>query len=380
MEGRVGAFVDCSRPSPFSRFLSAPTMSPVSQPTAHSVDALLRSPGAGVLDRFGRALQDVRISVTDRCNFRCTYCMPREVFGPEHAFLPKTELLGFDELERVVRAFVRLGVRRVRITGGEPLLRPDLPEFIARIDSIPGVQDIALTTNGVLLAAHAAALQAAGLSRVTVSLDGLNRAVFRAMADSDVPVQKVLEGIGAARRCGLSPVKINMVVRRGVNESEILPMAERFAREGYVLRFIEYMDVGSTNGWRLEDVVPAREILEALGGAARLEQLPAKHPGETARRYRLRGAAGEIGVISSVSAPFCRDCTRARVAANGQLHTCLFGPGVLDLRALIRSGAADEDLVQRIREVWSQRADRYSELRADATSPGDKTEMSVLGG
>lgn len=347
---------------------------------AYPVDAVLRAPGAAARDRLGRALQDVRISVTDRCNLRCTYCMPREMFGPEHAFLPKGELLSFGELERVVRAFVHLGVRRVRITGGEPLLRPGLEDLIGRIASIREVEDIALTTNGVLLASQVEALHGAGLRRVTVSLDGLNPAVFRAMADSEVKVEKVLEGIEAARRCGLVPVKINMVVRRGVNESEIVPMAERFAQEGYVLRFIEYMDVGSTNGWRLEDVVSSGEILETLGGSARLEPLPAKHSGETARRYRLRGTSGEIGVISSVSAPFCRECTRARLAANGLLHTCLFGAGVLDLRALLRSDATDVDLINRINATWSSRVDRYSELRAEATPSGGKTEMSVLGG
>jgi cyclic pyranopterin phosphate synthase len=325
-------------------------------------------------------LRDVRISVTDRCNFRCTYCMPREIYGPGHAFLPQSELLTFAELERVARVFALAGARRIRITGGEPLLRPRLEELIARLAAIPEVEDIALTTNGVLLAQQASALKAAGLRRVTVSLDGLREEVFRAMSDTALSVQAVLDGIEAARACGFDPVKVNMVVRRGVNEGEVVPMAKKFAREGYVLRFIEYMDVGSTNGWRLQDVVPAGEILQTLGGMECLEELPPQHSGETARRYRLRGGAGEIGVISSVSEPFCRGCTRARVAANGRLHTCLFGAGVLDLRALIRAGLSDVELLERIRSAWAQRSDRYSELRASETSPGGKTEMSVLGG
>ena len=338
-------------------------------------------PGSGpARDVFGRAIEDLRVSVTDRCNFRCTYCMPREVFGAAHSFLPPGSLLTFGELERLVRLFVAAGVRRVRITGGEPLLRPNLPALIARIAAVHGLEDISLTTNGVLLATQAGALRSAGLKRVTVSLDGLRPEIFRAMADSEVPVQTVLAGIAAAHGCGFHPVKINMVVRRGVNEGEVLPMAEKFASEGYVLRFIEYMDVGSTNGWRWEDVVPAAEILERLGGASRLERLPPGHAGETATRYRLPGRAGELGVISSVSAPFCRGCTRARISSDGQLHTCLFGPGILDLRGLLRKGISDADLLSRIRTAWARREDRYSELRAGDIRSGGKAEMSVLGG
>lgn len=351
---------------------------------SHSASDLVGTAGESsrgdFVDALGRSLRDLRISVTDRCNFRCPYCMPRSVFGVEHTFLPNPELLSFSELERVIRLFVLGGVRKIRITGGEPLLRPGLADLVGRISRIDGIEDIALTTNGVLLAGQALALRAAGLRRITVSLDALDDGVFERMADSKIGCEKVLDGIAVAREAGFSPVKINMVVRRGVNESEIVPMAEKFCRPGYELRFIEYMDVGSTNGWRLADVVPSQEIFERLGGAEMLEKVEPRNPGETARRYRFRTGGGEIGLISSVSSPFCGQCTRARIAANGQLHTCLFGPGMLDLRALMRSGATDADLLEKLRGIWARRSDRYSELRARETGAGGKAEMSVLGG
>src|SRR6266536_1277416 len=275
-------------------------------------------------DTLARPLRDLRISVTDRCQFRCTYCMPREVFGRDFVFLPREQLLTFEELTRLARLFAGLGVRKLRLTGGEPLLRRDLDKLVAMLAGIGGIGDIALTTNGALLAGKAQALAAAGLRRVTVSLDSLDATVFLALNDAGFPVARVLEAIAAAADAGLAPVKVNMVVRRGVNEQSILPMAAHFRHSGHVLRFIEYMDVGTTNGWRLDDVVPAAEIISLIGGQWPLEPAAPGYPGEVARRYRYRDGAGEIGVVASVTQPFCRGCTRARLSADGQLYTCLF--------------------------------------------------------
>jgi GTP 3',8-cyclase len=334
-------------------------------------------------DALARPLRDLRISVTDRCQFRCTYCMPREVFGREFAFLPREQLLTFEELARLARIFAGLGVRKLRLTGGEPLLRRDLDKLVAMLAAIDGITDIALTTNGALLARHAGSLAAAGLRRVTVSLDSLDDAVFMKLNDAQFPVAKVLDAIAAAAATGLAPVKVNMVVKRGVNEQSILPMAAHFRRTGHVLRFIEYMDVGTTNGWRLDDVVPAAEIISVVGEQWPLEPLAPTYPGEVASRYRYRDGGGEIGIIASVTQPFCRGCTRARLSAEGQLFTCLFGAAGHDLRGPLRSGANDEVLRELAAGIWARRADQYSELRTRDTRRAKrrpKVEMSHIGG
>jgi cyclic pyranopterin phosphate synthase len=344
----------------------------------------MASADAPVADTLARPVRDLRISVTDRCQFRCTYCMPREVFGRDFAFLPREQLLTFEELARVARIFAGLGVRKLRLTGGEPLLRRDLDTLVAILAGIGGIEDIALTTNGALLAQRAPALAAAGLRRVTVSLDSLDDAVFMAMNDAAFPVAKVLDAIAAAAAAGLEPVKVNMVVKRGVNEQSILPMAANFRHSGHVLRFIEYMDVGTTNGWRLDDVVPAAEIIARIGGQWPLEPIVANYPGEVATRYRYRDGAGEIGVIASVTQPFCRGCTRARLSADGKLYTCLFAAAGHDLRAPLRAGASDQALRDQIAAIWTRRADRYSEQRTRHTSrtwqAKPKVEMSRIGG
>jgi GTP 3',8-cyclase len=335
-------------------------------------------------DTLARPLHDLRISVTDRCQFRCTYCMPREVFGHDFVFLPRAQLLTFEELTRLARIFTGLGVRKLRLTGGEPLLRRDLDKLVAMLAAIDGIDDIALTTNGALLAGKAQVLAAAGLRRVTVSLDSLDDAVFMALNDAGFPVAQVLEAIAAAAQAGLAPVKVNMVVRRGVNEQSILPMAAHFRHSGHVLRFIEYMDVGTTNGWRLDDVVPAAEIISEIGGRWPLEPIEAAYTGEVARRYRYRDGAGEIGVIASVTQPFCRGCTRARLAADGQLYTCLFAAAGHDLRGPLRAGASDQALREQISAIWTLRTDRYSEQRTRHTSRTQRVkprvEMSHIGG
>jgi len=331
-------------------------------------------------DTLGRPLHDLRISVTDRCNFRCVYCMPREFFGRDHAFLPRAELLTFEEITRLVEVFTRLGVEKVRLTGGEPLVRRDLPDLVARLAGINGVRDLTLTTNGVLLGEHAAALAAAGLRRVTVSLDADDDETFMRMNDAGVPVARVLAGIDAAEAAGLGPTKVNMVVKRGWNEHAVLPMARRFRGTGRVLRFIEYMDVGHSNGWRLDEVVTAAEILEAVGAEFPLEPMPPTHPGEVAERYRYTDGTGEIGVIASVSRPFCGGCSRARVSADGQLFTCLFATAGHDLRALVRGDASDADLEAHLRGIWGARTDRYSEIRSAETTGLVKVEMSYIGG
>jgi len=331
-------------------------------------------------DTRGRPLHDLRISVTDRCNFRCVYCMPRAVFGPDHAFLPRAELLTFEEIARLVRIFTGLGVEKVRLTGGEPLVRRELPSLVAELAEIPGVRDLTLTTNGVLLPEHAAALKAAGLHRVTISLDADDDATFVRMNDSGVPVSRVLAGIEAAEAAGLGPIKLNMVVKRGWNEHAILPMARRFRGSGRILRFIEYMDVGHSNGWRLDEVVSADEIERTIASEFPLEPMPATNPGEVAERYRYADGGGEIGIIASVSRPFCGDCNRARLSADGRLYTCLFATTGHDLRALLRGGASDEELTASVRAIWEEREDRYSEIRSADTVALPKVEMSYIGG
>jgi len=331
------------------------------------------------LDTLGRPLHDLRISVTDRCNFRCVYCMPKEIFGKDFQFLPRAEILTFEEIERLVRIFVGLGVQKIRLTGGEPLVRRDLERLVEKLAAL-GDLDLTLTTNGSLLAQKANALAAAGLRRITVSLDSLDDATFRTMNDVDFPVAKVLAGIEAARAAGLSPIKINMVTKRGVNESSIVPMARYFKGTGMTLRFIEFMDVGSTNGWRLDDVVPAREIVALIDREMPLEPMAPAYRGEVANRYRYKDGSGEIGIIASVTQPFCADCTRARLSADGSLYTCLFATQGHDLRALVRGGATDEEIVKAIAAVWTERTDRYSELRSGDTAGLQKIEMSFIGG
>jgi GTP 3',8-cyclase len=330
-------------------------------------------------DTLGRPVRDLRISVTDRCNFRCVYCMPKEVFGREYRFLERRELLTFEEIERAARIFAELGVNKIRLTGGEPLLRRELERLVEMLAGIPGL-DLTLTTNGSLLPQKAAALAEAGLRRVTVSLDSLEDDVFSAMNDVDFPVERVLAGIEAAGAAGLAPVKVNMVVKRGLNEDSVLPIARYFHGSGHILRFIEYMDVGHTNGWRLDDVVPATEIVETIDADLPLEPIAPNYPGEVARRYRYRDGGGEIGVIASVTKPFCGACTRARLSAEGRLFTCLFATRGFDVRALLRSGDSDADLTEALAAVWRARADRYSEIRSAGTLDLPKVEMSYIGG
>jgi cyclic pyranopterin phosphate synthase len=338
----------------------------------------------GLVDARRRALRDLRISVTDRCNFRCRYCMPAEVFGRDHEFLPRSQVLTFEEIERAARAFVELGVEKLRVTGGEPLLRRDLPDLIAMLAAIrrpDGSEvDLTLTTNGAALRPLARRLANAGLRRITVSLDSLDDATFRAMNGVDFPVDRVLDGIAAARDAGLEPVKVNMVVQRGINEASVVPMAAWARDAGVTLRFIEYMDVGHSNGWRLDDVVPAAELVASVGAAFPLEPADPNYRGEVANRHRYLDGAGELGVISSVTAPFCGDCTRARLSADGQLYTCLFAVAGHDVRAVLRSGAPETDLRAFIGSVWGARTDRYSELRASATRDLPKIEMFSIGG
>ena len=331
-----------------------------------------------LLDTLGRPLETLRVSITDRCNFRCVYCMPKDVFGRDHAFLERRQLLSFEEIARVVGVFAGLGVRTVRITGGEPLVRRDVEQLVEQLAEIPELE-LALTTNGALLAQKAEALARAGLSRVTVSLDSVDDAAFRALNDVDFPVERVLEGIDAAAAAGL-PVKVNAVIKRGVNDAGIVALAEHFRGTGHVLRFIEYMDVGHTNGWRLDDVVPAAEIVERIGAAWPLDPVTPARPDETARRWRYRDGAGEIGVIASVTQPFCGGCSRARLSAEGQLYTCLFALKGHDLRAPLRTGASDGELAEKLREIWHGRSDRYSELRTAETASLPKVEMSYIGG
>jgi len=338
-----------------------------------------------VTDRNRRPLRDLRVSVTDRCNFRCTYCMPREVYGHEFPFLPREELLSFEEIERVARIAAVLGVTKVRITGGEPLLRKDLDHLVGRLAGIDGIADLALTTNGALLPRKAAALRAAGLRRITVSLDSLDDLAFRAMNDVDFPVARVLEGITAAKDAGFDPVKVNTVVKRGVNDGDVVAIAERFRGTGIVLRFIEYMDVGETNGWRMRDVVSAAEIRTAIAARWPIEPVEPGRSGEVATRWRYTDGAGEIGTIGSVTEPFCGGCTRARLSSDGQLFTCLFAGRGHDLRFLLREGRTDDEIADVLRGIWESKEDRYSERRAEATewmreAGLTKIEMSRIGG
>ncbi len=329
---------------------------------------------------MGRPVRDLRISVTDRCNFRCTYCMPKEIFHRGYEFVERAELLSFEEIDRVVRSFVRHGVRKLRLTGGEPLLRKGIEGLIAQLVLIPDVEDLTLTTNGALLDRKAKALAAAGLHRVTVSLDSMDDTVFMAMNDVDFGVQGVLDGIAAAAAAGLAPIKINMVVKRGVNDGSILDMARHFKGSGHTVRFIEYMDVGTTNGWRLDDVVPARDIIEMLDREFGIEPVDPSYRGEVAQRWRYRDGTGEVGVITSVTQPFCGDCTRARLSAEGVVYTCLFATSGTDLREVLREGASDEMLDEVVSGLWTNRADRYSETRSSQTAGLHKVEMSYLGG
>jgi cyclic pyranopterin phosphate synthase len=333
-----------------------------------------------VTDRLNRPMRDLRISDTDRCNFRCTYCMPKEAFGRDFQFLAPGELLTFEEIERLARVFIANGVEKIRVTGGEPLVRRDIEKLVAMLAHLDGLKDLTLTTNGSLLARKAQALKEAGLKRITVSLDSLDDAVFMAMNDVDFPVARVLEGIEAAREAGLWPIKINMVVKRGVNDQSVVDMARHFRGTGYILRFIEYMDVGTTNGWKLDDVVRAAEILEMVSAEFPLEPVDPNYRGEVAQRYSYKDGAGEIGIIASVTQPFCGDCTRARLSSEGRLYTCLFGVLGHDLRALLRSGKSDEEISEFLRKVWRRRDDRYSEIRTLETAKAPKVEMSHIGG
>jgi cyclic pyranopterin phosphate synthase len=333
-------------------------------------------------DQLDRPLRDLRISVTDRCNLRCSYCMPKEVFGAGYVFLARSELLSFEEIARVTRVLAAQGVDRLRLTGGEPLLRHGLERLVEMLAGIDGIGDIALTTNGLLLAGKARALADAGLNRVTVSLDALDDQTLHAISDAPISVARVLRGIDAAVAAGLSPVKVNMVVRRGVNDGCVLAMAERFRRSRQILRFIEFMDVGSTNGWRSDEVVPAAEIHERIAARWPLEPLAPTRAGEVATRYRYRDGGGEIGLIHSVSEPFCASCSRARLSADGKLFTCLFARRGHDLRAMLRGGAGDVELAERTFEIWTARGDRYSAERAAraSTAGAAKVEMSYIGG
>jgi cyclic pyranopterin phosphate synthase len=337
-------------------------------------------PLASPVDLRGRPLRDLRVSVTDRCNLRCRYCMPREVFGADFPFLERDELLSFEELERLVGVFVGLGVRKVRLTGGEPLLRRDLPDLIARLTRIDGLDDLALTSNGVLLARMAGELAEAGLRRVTVSLDALDDATFRAVSDTTVPVQAVLDGIAAARAAGLAPVKVNAVLQRGVNDDQVEALAGWARDTGVTLRFIEFMDVGTTNRWQRERVVPAAEVAERIAARWPIEPVEPAQPGEVAERYRYVDGAGEVGIIASVTRPFCGTCSRVRLSAVGELFTCLFAASGHDLRAVLRDGADDAALAAAVAAVWSRRDDRASELRADGGLEGPRVEMSYIGG
>ncbi len=330
-------------------------------------------------DRMGRHVRDLRVSVTDRCNFRCVYCMPKEVFGKDYQFLERKEILSFEEIARLAHVFRGLGVNKIRLTGGEPLVRRNIERLIGMLAAIPGL-DLTLTTNGSLLRQKAQALKSAGLNRVTVSLDSLDDTVFRRMNDVDFPVTRVLDGIDAAAAAGLAPVKVNMVVKRGENENGIVAMARSFRGTGHILRFIEYMDVGHTNGWRMDDVITAREILGMIDAEMPLDPIDPNYPGEVAERWRYRDGGGEIGVIASVTQAFCRDCTRIRLSTDGKLYTCLFATAGHDVRALLRGGASDGDITSSIAEIWTRRGDRYSEIRAANTASVKKIEMSYIGG
>lgn len=334
--------------------------------------------GGPLADTLGRSMRDLRISVTDRCNFRCTYCMPREVFNADYKFLPHEAILSFEEIARLAGIFVGLGVKKIRLTGGEPLLRRGLPDLVAML--APLGADLTLTTNGSTLVKHARALKEAGLDRLTVSLDSLDEATFRAMNDADFPVEKVLDGIAAAADAGFSQVKVNMVVKRGVNDHQIVEAARHWRDSGHILRFIEFMDVGSTNGWRMDDVIPSAEVVRRISAAFPLEPVDPNYAGEVAERWRYKDGAGEIGVISSVTQAFCRDCNRMRLSTEGSLFTCLFAQQGHDLKSLLRGGADDAAIRDSIAAVWRLRDDRYSEIRTSETVKKPKVEMSYIGG
>jgi GTP 3',8-cyclase len=353
-----------------------PSRGPLAPPAASA-----RGPGAGIpLDTRARALRDLRISVTDRCNFRCTYCMPKDVFDDDHAFLPHGEILTFEEIVRIARIFRALGTEKIRLTGGEPLLRRGIETLVAMLRAaVPGV-DLTLTTNGSALKARARALRDAGLDRITVSLDSLDDTTFRAMNDVDFPVARVLEAIDAAEAAGLAPIKLNMVVKRGANDHQVVDMARHFRGSGRIVRFIEFMDVGSTNGWRMDDVVPSAEIVRRISEHFPLEPMEPQYGGEVAQRWRYADGAGEIGVISSVTRAFCSTCTRARLSTDGQLYTCLFAHQGFDLKRMLRDGSADERIEAAIAAIWEGRGDRYSEIRTAATAKERKVEMSFIGG
>lgn len=348
----------------------------------------LNSPSMSTLDTRGRLLRDLRISVTDRCNFRCTYCMPKEVFNQDYPYLAHDELLSFEEITRLANIFATLGVEKIRLTGGEPLLRKNLEILIGMLAKIQTPQgeplDLTLTTNGSILRKKAAALKAAGLKRITVSLDGLDDAVFKKMNDVDFPVEDVLDGITAAQEAGFESIKVNMVVQKGSNEHEIISMAERFKGNGIVLRFIEYMDVGSSNGWNMADVLPSQEVIALIHSVHPLEAISANYAGEVAKRWRYQDGSGEIGVISSVTQAFCSDCSRARISTDGQLYLCLFANKGFDFKSMLRSGKSDLEIANAIMSVWSKRDDRYSEIRGSISeqvkSLGPKVEMSYIGG
>ena len=333
-----------------------------------------------LFDTFQRPLRDLRISVTDRCNFRCTYCMPKEVFGPDYAFLQRDQILSYEEITRLARIFVAHGVEKIRLTGGEPLVRRDLHLLVAQLRALPGLKDLTLTTNGSLLKAQAQGLKDAGLERITVSLDSLDEGIFKAMNDVGVPVSVVLAGIEAADRAGLNPIKINAVVQKGVNDHTVVDLARHFKGSGHIVRFIEFMDVGATNGWRLDSVVRGQEIVDLINAELPIEPAHANYRGEVARRWRYKDGSGEIGVITSISEPFCGDCTRARLSPEGALYTCLFGTRGHDFRSLLRGGKSDDEIATFLASVWHVRADRYSEIRSEDTIGLRKVEMSHIGG
>ncbi|HYD97627.1 MAG TPA: GTP 3',8-cyclase MoaA [Noviherbaspirillum sp.] len=353
-----------------------------------SIPSHLEAPTGLLADTLARPLQDLRISITDRCNFRCVYCMPKEVFDKNYPFLPHSALLTFEEITRIAKIFVAHGVHKIRLTGGEPLLRKDVEKLIAMLSALPTSDgrplDLTLTTNASLLARKAQALKDAGLQRVTVSLDALDETVFRRMNDVDFPVSDVLHGIEAAHNAGLGPIKVNMVVKRGMNDQEILPMARYFKGSPFILRFIEYMDVGASNGWKMDEVVPSEEVLRRIGAEMPLEEIDPNYTGETAERWRYKDGGGEIGVISSVTRAFCSECTRARLSTEGKLYTCLFATGGHDLRTMLRDGRSDAEIASTVAHIWRARGDRYSELRTANTDLTDqairKVEMSYIGG
>jgi len=331
-------------------------------------------------DKFGRFLKDLRISVTDRCNFRCVYCMPKAIFGHGYHFLPKDELLTFEEITRIVYIFVSLGTRKVRLTGGEPMLRRGIEELVSQLADISELEDLAMTTNGSAPLERIQTLKDAGLKRFTISLDSLDNEIFQKMNDVDFPVSKVLKWVDTCIEHGLEPVKLNMVVKRGVNEDSIIPMAKKFNSPNTILRFIEFMDVGNSNGWRLDDVVTASQILEKINTEIPIEPLDPNYVGEVAKRWRYKESGNEFGIVASVTQPFCGDCSRIRLSANGSLYTCLFAIKNHDIKSMLRDGSSDDQIAQRIYDIWKEREDRYSQIRSENTNDLPKVEMSFIGG